>query len=130
MDTLQAAFRWAQTWESAWPRADVEAIMALYAPAATYRSHPHRQAESGGVRAYVTRNFAEEEAVSCRFGTPIANGDRAVVEWWASWVEAGRELTLTGVTVLRFDDDGKVVEHLDYWVDSPGRLDPFPSWGG
>ena len=130
VDVLEAAKRWAHTWENAWPRSDVEAIAVLYAPGATYRSHPHRAPEEGGARGYVTRQFGEEEAVTCRFGSPIAAGDRAAVEWWASWVEGGLELTLSGATVLRFDQDGQVVEHLDYWADSPGRLVPFPSWGG
>jgi hypothetical protein len=56
-------------------------------------------------------------------------GERAAVEWWASWVEDGAELTLAGATVLRFDDEGRVVEHLDYWVETQGRLLPFAGWG-
>jgi predicted SnoaL-like aldol condensation-catalyzing enzyme len=130
VDALKAAERWAHGWENAWPQGDVEAIVRLYAPGAIYRSHPHRAPEEGGARGYVTRQFREEEAVTCRFGSPIAVGDRAAVEWWASWVEGGGELTLSGATVLRFDEDGQVVEHLDYWADSPGRLGPFPGWGG
>ena len=40
-----------------------------------------------------------------------------------------RELTLSGTTVLRFDDDGRVVDHVDYWVESAGRRLPFACWG-
>jgi SnoaL-like domain len=129
VDAADAARRWARTWERAWPGQDVEAIVALYAPAARYRSHPHREPEEAGARGYVARQFAVEEAIECRFGDPIADGDRAAVEWWGSWIEDGRELTLSGTTVLRFDPEGRVVEHLDYWAESPGRLEPFPGWG-
>ncbi len=116
-------------WERAWPAKDADAIAALYAPEAVYRSHPHRDPEEGSARGYVTRQFAVEQAVECRFGDPVSAGDRAAVEWWGSWIEEGREVTLSGATVLRFDGDGLVVEHVDYWVESPGRLDPFARWG-
>jgi hypothetical protein len=64
------------------------------------------------------------------FGTPIAAGDRAAVEWWGSWVENDREVTLAGATILRFDGEGRVIEHVDYWVEREGGMSPFDGWGG
>ena len=72
--------------------------------------------------------FAEESDITCRFGEPVVSGDRAAVEWWASWIEEGESITLAGGTMLRFDDDGKVVDHRDYWNQAPGRIDPYSSW--
>jgi hypothetical protein len=129
VDVVLAARRWADTWERAWPAKDTGAIAALYAPAAAYRSHPMRDPVPGGALAYVEREFAREEEIECRFGEPVASGDRAAVEWWASWIEDGREATLAGATILRFDADGLVTEHLDYWVEAPGRQRPFGTWG-
>src|SRR6185436_8030297 len=40
VDTAAAARHWAEVWEVAWPREDVEAIDALYAPGAVFYSHP------------------------------------------------------------------------------------------
>ena len=130
VDTMGAARRWAETWERAWPAKDAESIASLYAPSATYRAHPLRGPEAGGALGYLNREFPREDAVECRFGEPIAIGDRAAVEWWASWIEDGRELTLAGSTFLRFDADGRVVEHVDYWNEADGRLPPFEGWGG
>ena len=31
-------------------------------------------------------------------------------------VEADQAVTLAGTTVLRFDPDGLVVDHVDYWM--------------
>lgn len=129
MDELSAANRWATTWERCWTAGDAGPIVALYAPGAPYRSHPHRDPESGGAAAYVTRTFAEETDVVCRFGDPITAGGRACVEWWSSWEEDGATMTLSGATVLRFDADGLVIEHVDYRAQSPGRLSPFAAWG-
>ena len=129
MDLQNIAERWARTWESAWPAKDVEAIAALYADDATYRSHPMDGPVTGSARAYTLAQFAREKSVECRFGSPIQSGERAAVEWWASWLEDGREVSLAGVTVLRFDVDGRVMEHIDYWVHRDGRIQPFEGWG-
>jgi hypothetical protein len=129
VDTKDAARRWAQTWERAWQARDAEAIAALYADGADYRAHPFRQPEPGGALPYTRREFAVESDIECRFGEPVAAEGRAAVEWWASWVEGGQVLTLAGATVLRFDAEGRVVDHVDYWVQGDGPISPFPGWG-
>lgn len=129
VDIQQAARRWAETWERAWPAKDSDAIDSLYADGAIYRAHPMRDPEPGAALGYTSREFALEESIECRFGKPVAAGDRAAVEWWASYTEDERELTLAGATVLRFDGDGRVVEHVDYWVERDGRVPPFAGWG-
>jgi hypothetical protein len=130
MDTEAAARRWAETWTRAWPERDTEAIAALYADSASYRALAFREPDLGlaGVRGYLDRNFAVETEIECSFGEPIVAGDRAAVEWWGSWIEGGTEQTLAGVTVLRFDDAGKVVDHRDYWNEVERRAPPYPDW--
>jgi hypothetical protein len=119
-DARTAARRWADTWAQAWPAKDVEAIAALYAPGADFRSHPFREPEDAG--EYVRRAFAEEQGESeCRFGEPLVDADRAAVEYRAVLVYEGREMTLAGTTLLRFRPDGLVVEHRDYWALEEGR---------
>ena len=130
VDAQLAARRWAQTWERAWPAKDIDAIATLYADEVTYRALVHREPDLGteGVRDYLRRNFDVEHDVACSFGTPVAVGDRAAVEWWASWYEDGADHTMAGVTVLRFRSDGLVVDHRDYWNEVSGRAPPFPGW--
>jgi len=127
---MEAARRWADVWERAWPAKDVDGIVALYAEGVRYRALVLREPEIGiaGVRAYLQRTFGEEDSIECRFGEPVASGERAVVEWWASWTEAGDDVTMAGVTVLRFDADGMVVDHRDYWNQSDRRELPFDDW--
>ena len=38
-------------------------------------------------------------------------------------------LTISGCTLLRFDDEGLVAEARDYWHVEPGRLEPHDTWG-
>jgi hypothetical protein len=126
VDTEQAARGWAETWATAWPRQDVDAIAALYADDAAYRALAFRAPDTP--TGYLQRVFAEESDITCRFGQPVASDRRAAVEWWGSWIEEGETITLAGVTMLRFDDNGKVVDHRDYWNQATGRIDPYPGW--
>jgi hypothetical protein len=130
LDAEAAARRWRDTWERAWPAKDAEAIVALYSEEVRYRALVFRDPELGltGVRGYLEREFGVEDEIECRFGEPIVGQDRAAVEWWASWVEEGKELTLAGATFLRFDEDGLVVDHRDYWNEVPRREPPFAGW--
>jgi SnoaL-like domain len=130
MDTEQAMDNWVKAWESAWPRRDVQPIAALYADSATYRALAFREPDLGldGVIGYLAENFAAESDITCRFGEPLVAGRRAAVEWWASWLEGGALTTLAGLTLLTFDEHGKVVDHRDYWNQCPGRIDPYPAW--
>ena len=130
MDAEAAARRWRDTWERAWPAKDVDAIVSLYADSVPYRALAFREADMGpaGVRRYLQREFGVEDEIECRFGEPVAGRSRAAVEWWASWVEDGQELTLAGATFLRFDSDGLVVDHRDYWNEVPRREPPFSGW--
>jgi hypothetical protein len=130
MDAETAARRWADTWSRAWPRRDAEAIVALYGDTVVYRSPAFRQPDLGlaGVRRYLSEQLPAEENIECRFGQPIVSGGRAAVEWWAGWTEQGQELTSAGVTVLRFDDQGQVVEHRDYDNHIERREPPSSGW--
>lgn len=127
---IDPALRWKNTWEQGWPRGEVDAIAGLYAPSATYRGLAFRTPHSGidGVRSYLRENFEAETDVQCRFGEPIVAGSRAAVQWWASWVEGGLPISMAGVTILRFDDSGLVVDHRDYWNQDEDRIEPYEDW--
>jgi hypothetical protein len=77
---------------------------------------------------YLGENLPTEENIECWFGEPIVSGDRAAVEWWGSWRERGQELTFAGVTVPRFDDHGKVIDHRDYDNHVEWREPPYAGW--
>jgi hypothetical protein len=114
-------------WARAWPQADVEAIAALYVPAAVFFSHPFREQQD--VRDYVVWAFGDQASAECRFGAPVVDGDRAAVEWWGAITSVSGEVeTLAGASLLRFGADGRVVEQRDVWASVPGRVD-LPLWG-
>jgi ketosteroid isomerase-like protein len=128
MNTRGAAARWADTWVSAWMSHDVEAVAALYAESCVHRSAPFREPHHGraGVRAYLAGAFADELAVlNVRFSTPLVEGDRAWVEYWAALRNGdGDPVTLAGSAIARFDVDGLIIESRDYWHQTAGHIPP------
>jgi hypothetical protein len=126
LDASEAASRWADVWERAWPQADVDAIAALYAPDAVFFSHPFRERQNA--REYVEWAFSEQADAECRFGKPIVDGERAAVDWWAMLTDPdGAVETLAGTSLLRFSGDGLVVEQRDAWASAAGRVE-LPLW--
>lgn len=132
MDAREAARRWAETWAKAWPAKDAEAIAALQAEdgdhyASLFRPYRGR----AGLRDYLAECFDEETApAETWFAEPAADGDTAAVEYWAVITVAGGPQTISGCTVVRFDEDGLVAEARDYAHLKDGRHEPpeNPAW--
>jgi len=131
MQPAAAADRWARVWREAWEAQDTEAIVALYAPEARFSTEAFRVPYRGtdGVRGYVAQAFAEEREPRVWIGAPVVAGDRAAIEWWAAVIENGVPITLAGVSVLRFDQDGLVAEQWDSWNQGDGLREPPEGWG-
>ena len=127
METREAARRWAEGWSRAWPAADADAVAALYADDAAFRSEPFRDLQTP--RAYAEWAFSEQDEAECWFGEPIVEGDRAVVEYWAVVRFEGRDQTIAGIALLRFRPDGYVAEQHDYWNAHDGRVEPRRDFG-
>ena len=120
--------RWADGYKVAWEAGDAAAAAALYRDDCVFRSAPFRVPEAP--LAYTTREFPEAKAQDVRFGVPVDDGDRGAVEWWATLVTPdGQQHALAGCSMLRFDDQGLVVEARDYWHMEPGRREPHATWG-
>ena len=98
----------------------------LCAPLHPFRP-PHRGRQA--VRDYVTQAFAEEQRIDdVRFGTPVVEGDRACVEYWARFLDQqGRTMTLAGCAMARFDADDLITEARDYWHVQESH-EPPPEW--
>ncbi|MGH3022763.1 MAG: nuclear transport factor 2 family protein [Gaiellaceae bacterium] len=127
MNTSAAVRAWVDAWSRAWPAADPAPLAEVYAEDAVFRSHPFREPHEGreGVLAYARWAFADQEGFrGCSFGEPVIAGDRAAVEFWAVVVEQGREVTIAGVSLLRFGEDGLVRSQRDYWALEPGNHSP------
>ena len=90
------------------------------------RSQPFRALQEP--RAYAEWAFSEQDEADVWFGEPIVNGDRATCEYWGVVSFQGRDGTIAGVAVIRFDADGLVSDQRDYWNAEEGRREPLDGW--
>jgi ketosteroid isomerase-like protein len=127
VDAEAAARSWIDAWTRAWRTLDADALEPVYAPDAVFRSHPFREPQNP--IEYARWALSEEEGQpEVWMGAPIVSGDRAALEWWAAVIENGKAITLAGASMIRFGDDGRVVEQTDYWGQADGRTPPFEGW--
>ena len=123
---------WAERYRRAWEDADDEAVGALFAEDATYRSDPLQEPHRGrdAIRAYWREVTAVQSNVAVAVGRPLVEGDRAVVEWWTQMDVAGEPVTLPGALILDFDERGLCRALREYYNWAPGTRTPPPSgWG-
>lgn len=125
------AQEWITAYGRAWVGRDPEAAATLFTEDAVYRSSPFREPHLGsqGIRDYWTRATSTQEGLDLRFGEPVVEGRKAVVEWWAIMRDQGAWITLPGCLLLRFAEDGRCEELREYWHVEDGRHEPPPGWG-
>jgi hypothetical protein len=124
---------WVDAYAEAWRTRDAEAAAALFTEDCLYRAHPLQEPHRGtdGVRAYWAGVTSTQDRVDVRMGRPVesADGRRAAVEFWVRMLNDGAEVTLVGILVLRFADDGRCVELREAWLFEPGDHAPHEGWG-
>ena len=124
--------QWARTYAHAWEAADDALILDCFTPHASYRSSPFREPHVGheAIQPYWQGAAGAQRRQRVVMGEPIVRGDRACIEWWATFVEAdGREVTLPGALILTFVADGRCRDLREYWNQGGGRHEPFSGWG-
>jgi ketosteroid isomerase-like protein len=122
---------WLEGYRRAWEEADQEAAAALFTEDAVYRSSPFRKPHVGtaGIRDYWS-GTARQTGTRVLIGTPIVEGNRVAVEWWANFTDAeDGEGTLPGILFLRFAPDGRCEELREAWNWESGIRPPHDAWG-
>jgi hypothetical protein len=122
---------WIAAYGRAWVDRDPDAVVSLFTEDAVYRSSPFREPHVGsaGIRDYWTRATSTQEELDLRFGDPVVEGRKAVVEWWAIMRDEDAWITLPGALLLRFAADGRCEELREYWHLEDGKHEPPPGWG-
>jgi len=115
------------------------AVAELFADDGIHRSSPTKPAHVGrdAIAASWRRATATQEELELQCGTPIIDGERVAVEWWAVMRDPERSsepssdaVTLPGCLLLRFGADGRCTELCEYsntWFGA--SLFPPPGWG-
>jgi ketosteroid isomerase-like protein len=123
--------QWLDGYRRAWIERDADGAAALFTDDALYREKAFDPPFVGrdAIRGYWSTVTQGQQDVELRYGTPVVQGHRVAVEWWANLVNDGTPVTLAGEFLLVFDRDGRCRELREYWVLTTGRVDPPEGWG-
>lgn len=137
---------WITRYANAWRERDDVALVDLFTPDAVYHYSPTASPRIGReqIGAHWRTATATFTDLDLRFAAPLTEGDRTVVEMWATlrdraWHErrvgplapgADAWITFPGCLVLRFAPDGRCTRHQEYYNPVFGeRIDPPTGWG-
>jgi SnoaL-like domain len=125
--------QWVDDYAKAWRDRDAEAAARLFTDDSLYREHPLQEPHRGteGVRSYWASVTSTQDRVDVRMGRPVESEDgrRAAVEFWVRMLNGGAEVTLVGILLLRFAEDGRCEELRETWVFESGDHAPHDGWG-
>jgi ketosteroid isomerase-like protein len=122
---------WLERYRRAWIDRDADAAAALFTEDAIYREQAFQEPFVGqeAIRRYWFNVTRAQGSVDLQYGTPVVEGRRVAVEWWANLLSDGKPLTLAGEFLLVFAEDGRCRELREYWVLTESKVSPPSGWG-
>lgn len=136
--TAEVATQWMADYFDAWKAHDDDAVAALFTDDAIYQSVPGVESETfigpDAIKKYWTAITADQYDMVAIQGTPIIQGNQALIEIWVnlkspSWNPDGdHSVTLIEANVLTFEN-GLVSRNAEYWNAQMTELAPPAGWG-
>lgn len=101
-----------------------------YAADARFKDPFNEVTGTAAIRHIFAHMFATTDVPRFVVTDCIEQGEQAMLGWEFHFALRGRALTVRGVTHLRFDADGRVVLHRDYWDAAEELYEKLPVVGG
>jgi hypothetical protein len=114
--------------------ANVEArVRETYAPEAWFNDTLATKVGIDAIEAYLLRTAREAESVRATIDDVAVSGSDCYVRWTmvikTSNMRGGLPLTTVGMTQLRFDREGRIILHQDFWDPGAGIYQHIPALG-
>ena len=111
---------WLGRYGSAWETRDGELAASLFAKDGVYCWGPFDRPLRGreAIRDRWRRATATQRDISFRYEVLGADGPRAFVRWWSTFLEtsSGSQVELDGIFVLDFADNGLCTRLQEWWL--------------
>ena len=131
--TREDVQRWLDRYVDAWRTYDPVAIGELFAGDATYKYHPYDPEPIRGREAIVkawtepsgdASSRDEPDSWTARYEPYAVDGDRAVAVGESRYTNPDGSLRdlYYNMWTLRFDDEGRCTEFVEYYMELPDRL--------
>ena len=110
---------WLESYGEAWETRDAEAAAALFSADAEYYETPFVAPAVGreGIRSYWANATRNQKDVNFSYEIVSTSGKQGVARWWATFTRcsSGATVSLDGVFLLEFDDEGLCRELREWW---------------
>lgn len=110
--------------------ASIGRIRTLYADDAFFKDPFNEVRGHAAIERIFEHMFAQVGAPRFRVETTVCEGDSAFLGWTMTYRrQAGHEDAIRGCSALRFDGNGRVTWHRDYWDAAEELYEKLPLLG-
>ncbi len=110
---------WLQSYGLAWQRKDPVAFSELFSAEAAYYWGPFREPQRGrqAIASAVRAAFSGQSEVHFKYWILAGSAAPFVAHWTCEFTRicSGRRITIDGIFVLRFDNQGQCEEFREWW---------------
>ncbi|WP_227817840.1 nuclear transport factor 2 family protein [Nitrogeniibacter aestuarii] len=107
----------------------LSSITALYAADARFKDPFNDVVGVAHIERIFEHMFVQVESPHFEVTRCFDDGDAGVLLWTMHWGEAGSGGCIEGASRVSFDDNGKVVDHRDYWDPAESLYEKVPILG-
>ncbi len=117
--TIPALEDWLKSYEVAWETLDADKAAGLFTEDATYQVDPYSEPHQGqkGIHDYWADVTADQKDVSFTFEVLAVTGHTGIAHWHSEFtqVSSGSKITLDGIFVLEFSQEGLCQSLKEWW---------------
>ncbi|MBT5032729.1 MAG: nuclear transport factor 2 family protein [Proteobacteria bacterium] len=110
---------WLKGYEEAWESLDADKAAPLFTQDATYQDNPYEPAHQGreGIRQYWAGVTSDQQDVDFTYQVLSVVGNTGIAYWHSEFSSrsSGAGITLDGIFVLEFDQDGLCNSLKEWW---------------
>lgn len=126
---MTAELRRLLDWYETLSAASLPLIRELYSPATFFKDPFNEVRTPAAVQRIFEDMFERVGNPRFRFVDTVSEGRQAFVTWHFDFVSSGKDWRIHGASHLRFDSEGRIEYHRDYWDAAEELYEKLPVLG-
>lgn len=98
---------------------NIDLVDQFYAADTVFQDPIHRVVGAKSVKEYYKALYSNVKSIRFEYGKGIESGSTVSLEWKmflvTDAIANGQEITVDGVSLIKFNKEGKAIEHRDYF---------------
>lgn len=97
----------------------IDSVNDIYHPEIEFVDPFHKVSGLNNLAEYFTRLYQNLDSIEFVFGKTVTSKQEAYISWNMKLIhprlKSGKEISLDGISFLKFSDDNKIIFHRDYF---------------